>query len=74
MGTPDFAVPGLKALADAGHEIVAVVTAPDRPAGRGQKLRPSAVKACAVEHGFQVLQPVKLKDPEFIATLQSLKC
>ncbi|HWW39724.1 methionyl-tRNA formyltransferase [Pedobacter sp.] len=73
MGTPDFAVASLDALVKAGFEIAAVVTAADKPAGRGQKLSESAVKKYAVEHGIKVLQPVKLKDPEFIADLQELK-
>jgi methionyl-tRNA formyltransferase len=73
MGTPDFAVASLAALFDAGFEIAAVVTAPDKPAGRGQKLNESAVKRYATEKGLKVLQPVKLKDPEFITTLQALK-
>jgi len=73
MGTPDFAVASLAALVDAGFEIVAVVTAADKPAGRGQKVSESAVKKYAVEKGLKVLQPVKLKDPEFIAELQALK-
>jgi len=73
MGTPDFAVASLAALVDAGFEIVAVVTAADKPAGRGQKVSESAVKKYAVEKGLKVLQPVKLKDPEFISELQALK-
>jgi methionyl-tRNA formyltransferase len=72
MGTPDFAVASLNALVEAGFEIAGVVTAADKPAGRGQKLQESAVKKYAVEHGLKVLQPLKLKDPEFIAELQSL--
>lgn len=72
MGTPDFAVPSLAALKNTGFDIVGVVTAPDKPAGRGQKLNESAVKKYAVEHGLKVLQPLKLKDPEFIAELKSL--
>jgi methionyl-tRNA formyltransferase len=72
MGTPDFAVASLNALVEAGFEIAGVVTAADKPAGRGQKLQESAVKRYAVEHGLKVLQPLKLKDPEFIAELQSL--
>ncbi|MET3115539.1 methionyl-tRNA formyltransferase [Pedobacter sp. CG_S7] len=72
MGTPDFAVASLAALVDAGFEIAAVVTAADKPAGRGQKLSESAVKKYAVENGLKVLQPMKLKDPEFITTLQAL--
>jgi len=73
MGTPEFAVASLDALVKAGCTIVAVVTAPDKPAGRGMKLTESAVKKYAVAHQLTVLQPEKLKSPEFIATLQSLK-
>lgn len=73
MGTPDFAVASLDALKNAGFEIVGVVTAADKPAGRGQKLSESAVKKYAVEHGLKVLQPLKLKDPTFIEELQALK-
>ena len=72
MGTPDFAVASLNALAEAGFEIAAVVTAADKPAGRGQKLQESAVKKYAVEKGLKVLQPLKLKDPDFIAELKAL--
>jgi methionyl-tRNA formyltransferase len=72
MGTPDFAVASLNALVEAGFEIAGVVTAADKPAGRGQKLQESAVKRYAVEHGLRVLQPLKLKDPGFIAELKSL--
>ncbi|RZL62763.1 MAG: methionyl-tRNA formyltransferase [Pedobacter sp.] len=72
MGTPDFAVASLDALKNAGFDIVGVVTAADKPAGRGQKLNESAVKKYAVEHGLKVLQPLKLKDPEFIDELKSL--
>lgn len=71
MGTPDFAVASLKALIDAGEEVVAVVTGPDKPAGRGQKLHESAVKKFAVSQNIPVLQPVKLRDPEFLAELKS---
>jgi methionyl-tRNA formyltransferase len=60
-GTPDFAVPSLAALLDAGHTLAAVYTQPDRPAGRGRGLKPSAVKRFAVEHGLQVRQPATLK-------------
>lgn len=63
-GTPDFAVPALDALIAAGHEIVAVYTQPDRPAGRGRKLAPSPVKQRALEHGIPVEQPESLKNPE----------
>ncbi|MHB9094339.1 MAG: methionyl-tRNA formyltransferase [Eubacteriales bacterium] len=72
MGTPDFAVPALKALLDAGHEIRGVVTQPDRPKGRGQKLAPSPVKTAAEEAGLQVFQPEKIKTPEFVKTLKDL--
>lgn len=73
MGTPDFAVASLEALIDKGHQVVAVVTAPDRPAGRGRKLRESAVKQYAVQQNIPVLQPEKLRDPNFISQLQELK-
>lgn len=72
MGTPDFAVASLDALKNAGFDIVGVVTAADKPAGRGQKLNESAVKKYAVEHGLKVLQPLKLKDSEFIDELKAL--
>lgn len=72
MGTPDFAVASLSALQQAGLNIVSVVTAADKPAGRGQKLSESAVKKYAVENGLNVLQPLKLKDPRFIEELKSL--
>lgn len=65
MGTPDFAVPSLEKILQAGYHVTAVVTAPDRPAGRGRQLRPSPVKAFALEHGLTVLQPEKLRAPEF---------
>ena len=71
MGTPEFAVPSLDALFRSEHEVVAVVTVPDKPAGRGRKLTPSPVKTYAVEHNIPVLQPVKLRDPEFIEALQN---
>ncbi|MBN1768886.1 MAG: methionyl-tRNA formyltransferase [Prolixibacteraceae bacterium] len=73
MGTPDFAVESLRALVDGGYNVVGVITAPDKPAGRGQKLKPSAVKAFALERGLTVLQPEKLKDEVFISKLRSLK-
>ena len=72
MGTPDFAVASLNALVETGFEIVGVVTAADKPAGRGQKLQESAVKKYAAEKGLNVLQPLKLKDPDFIAELKAL--
>ena len=72
MGTPEFAVASLDALIKAGCNIVAVVTAPDKPSGRGMKLNESAVKKYAVENNLIVLQPDKLKDPRFIENLKSL--
>lgn len=72
MGTPEFAVASLDALVKAGCNIVGVITAPDKPAGRGMKLNESAVKKYAVEHSLKVLQPEKLKNPEFLAELKSL--
>jgi methionyl-tRNA formyltransferase len=73
MGTPEFAVASLDALVCAGCQIVGVVTAPDKPAGRGMKLMQSDVKKYAVEKGLQVLQPEKLKNPEFLAELKGLR-
>jgi methionyl-tRNA formyltransferase len=70
FGTPAFAVPSLAALADAGHEIVGVITQPDRPRGRGQKVRPEAVKIAAVARGLDVLQPARLNDPDWLAALR----
>ena len=72
MGTPPFAVASLDALVKAGFTISAVVTAPDKPAGRGLQLQQSAVKKYAVENNLPVLQPVKLKDPAFIHSLEAL--
>ena len=72
MGTPAFAVASLDALVKAGFTIRAVVTAPDKPAGRGLLLQESAVKKYAVENNLPVLQPVKLKDPAFISALAAL--
>jgi methionyl-tRNA formyltransferase len=65
MGTPDFAVPALKVLADSAHRISAVVTQPDRPKGRGRKLTPPPVKALALEMGYPVIQPQNFDDPVF---------
>lgn len=73
MGTPEFAVASLDALVDAGYNIVGVITAPDRPAGRGMQLTESAVKKYAKEKGLHILQPEKLKNPEFLAALRSLQ-
>ena len=72
MGTPEFAVPPLEALIEAGYTIPAVITVADKPAGRGRKLRESAVKVCAVKNGLKVLQPTNLKDEDFVTELRSL--
>jgi methionyl-tRNA formyltransferase len=72
MGTPEFAVASLDALIKAGYNIVGVVTAPDKPAGRGMKMNESAVKKYATEHGLKVLQPEKLRNPDFLEELKSL--
>ena len=72
FGTPEFAVASLKALLDNGFEVSAVVTAPDKEAGRGHRLLESDVKKFAVERGLPLLQPVKLRDPEFIARLREI--
>ena len=70
MGTPDFAVPSLEALIDAGHEVCAAFTQPDRPAGRGMKLLPPAVKVAAEAHNIPVHQPTKLKNEALLPLLQ----
>jgi methionyl-tRNA formyltransferase len=71
LGTPEFSVSSLDAIIKAGFNVVAVVTAPDKPAGRGMKMQASAVKQYAVAHNIPVLQPAKLKDPAFIEELKS---
>jgi methionyl-tRNA formyltransferase len=71
MGTPAFAVASLKALLDAKMNVVGVVTAPDKPAGRGMQLQQSAVKQFALEHQLPIAQPEKLKSPEFFAQIQA---
>src|SRR6478736_5999053 len=73
MGTPEFAVASLDALVKAGCNIVAVITAPDKPGGRGMQLQQSAVKTYAVENNLHVLQPEKLKNPAFLEELRALK-
>jgi methionyl-tRNA formyltransferase len=73
MGTPEFAVASLDAMVKAGCMIVGVITAPDKPAGRGMQLQQSAVKKYAVEQGLKVLQPEKLKNPVFLQELKSLQ-
>ena len=71
MGTPDFAVEPLRRLVEAGKNIVAVITMPDKPAGRGHKIQFSPVKEYALSVGLPILQPTNLKDPEFIEELRS---
>ncbi|RFM32098.1 methionyl-tRNA formyltransferase [Chitinophaga silvisoli] len=73
MGTPDFAVASLDILVQHGFNIVGVITAPDKPAGRGLQLQESAVKKYAVSKGLHVMQPEKLKNPEFLEELRALK-
>ena len=74
MGTPEFAVPSLKALVEGGYNVVGVVTMPDKPAGRGMKLQESDVKRAAKELGIStILQPEKLRDEEFLTALQALQ-
>lgn len=75
MGTPDFAVPCLDALVQNGYDVVGVVTQPDKPFGRNQsKLKASAVKQAAMRHGIEtILQPAKVRTPEFIASISDLK-
>jgi len=73
MGTPEFAVPSLEILVENGFNVVAVITAPDKPKGRGQKVATSAVKDAAVKYNIPVLQPTNLKDPSFIEELRSYK-
>jgi len=73
MGTPEFAVASLDAILQAGYPIVGVITAPDKPAGRGMQLTSSAVKKYALEKGLHILQPEKLKNPDFLAELKALQ-
>lgn len=73
MGTPEFAVASLKRLVEEGYNIVAVVTTPDKPAGRGQRMHESDVKVAARELGLPILQPEKLRDPEFVQAMQELR-
>jgi methionyl-tRNA formyltransferase len=72
MGTPEFAVASLDALVKEGYDIAGVITAPDKPAGRGMKMNTSAVKQYAVEHSLTILQPEKLKNPQFLEELKNL--
>lgn len=71
FGTPEFAASQLEAIIAAGHEVAAVVTAPDRPAGRGKQMHASEVKECALRHNLQILQPERLKDETFVNALRS---
>src|SRR6188768_1423912 len=73
MGTPEFAVASLDKLVEAGCNIVGVITAPDKAAGRGMKLQESAIKKYAVEKGLHILQPEKLKSPGFLEQLKNLR-
>ena len=73
MGTPEFAVASLKRLVEEGYNIVAVITTPDKPAGRGQRMHESDVKVAARELGLPILQPEKLRDPEFVQAMQELQ-
>ena len=70
MGTPDFAVGALEALVEAGHDVVAVVTQPDKPKGRGKEMQQTPVKECALKHNIDVFQPVKIKTPEAVEVLR----
>ena len=72
MGTPDFAVPPLKALHDAGHEILMVVSQPDKPVGRHADLKPTPVKEAALSLGLSVRQPEKATNEEFLSELEQL--
>lgn len=72
MGTPEFAVPTLDALLKKPYKVTGVITAPDKPRGRGQRMSFSPVKDYALEHGLPILQPVSLKDEGFIRDLKSL--
>lgn len=72
MGTPDFAVPTLESLVKGGHEVIAAVTQPDKPKGRGKAVQMTPVKEKAMEYGIPVYQPVKARDPEFVEILKEL--
>ncbi len=73
MGTPDFSVPVLTAMKEAGHDMLAAVTQPDKPKGRGKEMQMTPVKAKALELGIPVLQPKRVRDPEFVEQLRELK-
>lgn len=70
MGTPDFSVGALESLIEAGHQVAAVVTQPDKPKGRGKEVQMTPVKMCAQKHGIPVFQPVKIREPEAVETLR----
>ena len=70
MGTPDFAVGALEALVEAGHEVAAVVTQPDKPKGRGKEMQQTPVKVCALKHNIEVFQPAKIRTPEAVEVLR----
>jgi len=73
MGTPEFAIPSLRTLLEHGYNVVSVVTAPDKPQGRGQKVAPSPVKELALDRNLPVLQPQKLNDPAFVSAVSNLQ-
>ncbi|MFT4106533.1 MAG: methionyl-tRNA formyltransferase [Lacrimispora sp.] len=73
MGTPDFSVPALTSLVEAGHEVLAVITQPDKPKGRGKEIQMTPVKEKALEYGIPVYQPVKAREPEFVSLLADMK-
>ena len=70
MGTPDFSVPALKAIVEAGHQVTAVVTQPDKPKGRGGKMQYTPVKEAALAHGIPVFQPVKIREAQAVEELR----
>ena len=72
-GTPEFAIPPLKALVESRHQVVAVLTQPDRPAGRGKRLRASPVKHLAQQHDLEVLQPESLREPDWLQRIAALE-
>src|SRR5690606_511865 len=73
MGTPDFAIPTLEAIWESGNNIIGVITQPDRPKGRGKRLKPSPVKKWAVDRGIDVYQPENINTPEYIELIKRLK-
>ena len=73
MGTPEFSVPTLESIIQAGHQVAAVITQPDKPKGRGKAMQFPAVKEAALKHSIQVYQPLKVKEPEFIEILKEIK-